>query len=94
MQHVSQLVRWAPSPPSRLRLTAFAGAQVLLVVPALLLFVLDVVAGGLAVAVVGCSANAFTVRVSRARSKLRGALEPARPPVASLSTSLVKEHTA
>jgi RNA polymerase sigma factor (sigma-70 family) len=43
--------------------------------------------------VVGCTADAFTVRVSRARSKLRCTLEPARPPV-SLSTSLAKEHTA
>ena len=74
MQHVSQLVRWAPSPPSRLRLTAFAGAQVLLVVPALLLFVLDVVAGGLAVAVVGIPVLLLSIPATRRLANLHRAM--------------------
>src|SRR5947209_6771249 len=42
MHPVSELVRWAPSPPSRLRMTAYAGVQVLLVVLSVLLLVLVV----------------------------------------------------
>ena len=43
----------APSPPSRLRMTAYAAAQLALVVPAVVLFVLNAVAGVLALIAVG-----------------------------------------
>jgi signal transduction histidine kinase len=43
----------SPAPPSRLRMTAYAAAQLLLAVPAILVFVLVVVGGTLSVIVVG-----------------------------------------
>jgi signal transduction histidine kinase len=65
MQPVSQLVSRGASPPSRLRLTAFAAAQVLLFVPALVLLVLNAVAGGLALIVVGIPVLLLTIPVTR-----------------------------
>ena len=54
-----------PGPPSRLRMTAYAAAQLALVVPALLLFVLTVVGGGLALVVVGIPLLLLTIPATR-----------------------------
>ncbi|MEO7351700.1 MAG: sensor domain-containing protein [Marmoricola sp.] len=50
-----------PPPPGRLRMTAYAGAQLLLVIPALLLFVLTVVGGALSLLVVGIPVLLLTI---------------------------------
>jgi signal transduction histidine kinase len=55
----------APAPPSRLRLTAYAGAQLLLVVPALVLFIVNAVAGALTVIVIGVPVLLVTMPITR-----------------------------
>jgi signal transduction histidine kinase len=52
-------------PPGRLRMTAYAAAQLALVVPALLLFVLTVVGGALSVVVVGVPLLLLTIPATR-----------------------------
>ena len=53
------------SPPSRLRMTAYAAAQLVLAVPALVLFILNAVAGVLAVIVVGIPVLLLTIPATR-----------------------------
>ena len=55
----------ATSPPSRLRMTAYAAAQLVLAVPALVLFILNAVAGVLAVIVVGIPLLLLTIPATR-----------------------------
>ncbi len=55
----------APPAPNRLLMTAYAAAQLLLVVPALLLFVLNAVAGGLALVAVGVPVLLVTIPATR-----------------------------
>lgn len=55
----------ALSAPGRLRLTAYAAAQVLLAAPALVLLVVNAVAGGLALIVVGIPVLLLTIPVTR-----------------------------
>ena len=52
-------------PPSRLRMTAYAGAQLLLAVPALVLFVLNAVFGAVAIVVVGIPVLLVTIPATR-----------------------------
>ncbi len=53
------------SPPSRLRMTAYAAAQLALAVPALVLFILNAVAGVFAVIVVGIPVLLLTIPATR-----------------------------
>jgi signal transduction histidine kinase len=53
------------SPPSRLRMTAYAAAQLVLAVPALLLFIVNAVAGVLAVIVLGIPLLLLSIPASR-----------------------------
>ena len=62
---MSQLVGTAPTPPSRLRMTAYAAAQLGLAVPALVLFILNAVAGGLALIVIGIPVLLLTIPATR-----------------------------
>ena len=65
MQPVSQLVGPVPPPPSRLRMTAYAAAQLGLAVPALALFILNAVGGGLALIVIGIPLLLVTIPTTR-----------------------------
>ena len=62
---MSQLVGPVPPPPSRLRMTAYAAAQLGLAAPALALFILNAVAGGLAVIVIGIPFLLLTIPATR-----------------------------